>query len=185
MSVIEIPFLTVEVAFAIVWVIARAVVCLRKGSVDWRSEAMLLLMYVNLAVILRFSFFPFGTIDGHVQPLLFSTGRILPPRVNLVPFAHILQHDTPRDAALNILGNVGLYIPSGIILPILYRHLDSPGKVVATGALMSLCVEIVQLLFYVRGTDVDDLILNTLGCAIGCCLYFLCRHRRHKGEETT
>ena len=37
----------------------------------------------------------------------------------------------------------------------------------AAGAGLSLGIELLQLPFYVRSTDVDDLILNTLGVAIG------------------
>ena len=62
-------------------------------------------------------------------------------------------------------------IPSGIVLPILYRNLDSFRKVVLAGAGISLCIELLQLPFRVRASDIDDLILNTLGVIIGYGLY--------------
>ena len=40
-------------------------------------------------------------------------------------------------------------------------------KTVAAGALISLCIEILQLPFPSRASDIDDLILNTLGTAVG------------------
>ena len=47
---------------------------------------------------------------------------------------------------------------------------DIPGgrwKAAAAGAFISLCTEILQLPFPSRASDVDDLILNTLGVVVG------------------
>ena len=41
---------------------------------------------------------------------------------------------------------------------------------------MSLCIEIIQLPFSVRASDVDDLILNVLGVAIGYGSYAAVKH---------
>ena len=74
---------------------------------------------------------------------------------------------------VNIIGNVVLFIPSGIILPVLYRSLRRLGKAVSAGAALSLCIELLQLPVSSRATDIDDLILNTLGCAIGYGIYVI------------
>ena len=55
---IEISFLTAELALAAVWLAFRIAVWIRQKKIDWKREALLLLMYVNLAVIIRFTFFP-------------------------------------------------------------------------------------------------------------------------------
>ena len=60
-----------------------------------------------------------------------------------------------------------MFVPTGIILPILYKGVDRLWKAVAIGFSMSLTIEVSQLLFYERTSDVDDLILNTIGVAIG------------------
>ena len=106
------------------------------------------------------------------------------------PF-HILSHvacerqcaaigfyDNKRDLLLNVIGNTAMFIPSGIILPLIYKNLNSFWKVVATGTMISLCIEIIQLPFSVRASDVDDLILNTLGVAIGYGIYAAVKHLR-------
>ena len=67
----------------------------------------------------------------------------------------------------NVAGNAAMFIPGGIVLPIVYRQLNGFGKTVAAGALISLCIEILQLPFPSRASDIDDLILNTLGTAVG------------------
>ena len=171
----EIPFWAGEAALAIVWIAARAMVWKKQNTIEWKREAALLLMAVNLAVLLRLTFFPWATVNGRVQPLYFDPGAVLPFRVNLVPFVHLLRFGTKRDLILNLAGNVAMFIPGGIILPVLWKKLRSFPKTVAAGAFISLCIELLQLPFFGRATDVDDLILNTLGCAAGYGIYSLFR----------
>ena len=167
----EISFLTGELLLAAMWLIVRAAVCIRKRHIDPKREALLLLMYVNLAVLLRFVFYPAERVNGHVQPLLFDPDAVFPLRVNPVPFVHILEYDSLRDTLLNIIGNAVMFIPTGIVLPVLYKRLNSFWRVTAAGAGISLAVELLQLPFSVRATDIDDLILNTLGCMTGYAVY--------------
>ena len=177
----EISFFSGELALALVWIAVRIAVWLRQRRIDWKRELLLLLMYVNLAVILRVAFYPMARLNGKVQPLLFDPAAVWPFRLNLVPLVNLLDYTSGRDLLLNILGNVGLFVPSGIILPILYKRLDRFWKVLAAGAGMSLCIELLQLPFAVRATDADDLLLNTLGVALGCGIYALCTLRKKKG----
>ncbi len=172
---IEISFPEAELAFTAVWLLLRLAVWLRQGEIRWKREAALLLMYINLAVIIRFVFFPKALVNGHVQPLVFDPGTALPLRVNLLPFVHLFDYESTRDIIWNVLGNACMFIPSGIVLPVLYRRLDSFGKVTAAGAFMSFCIEILQLPFASRASDIDDLILNTLGVAVGYGIYAACK----------
>ena len=64
-----------------------------------------------------------------------------------------------------------MFIPSGIVLPIIYKRLNTFAKVILAGGGISLCIEIIQLPFSVRATDIDDLILNTVGVIIGYGIY--------------
>ena len=68
-----------------------------------------------------------------------------------------------------------MFIPSGIVLPVVYKKLDNFGKVVAAGAFISFCIEILQLPFASRASDIDDLIMNTLGVVIGYGIYAAAR----------
>lgn len=172
---INISFLLGESVFTVVWLAIRLAVWIRQGKIDLKRETYMILMYINLAVILRFTFYPLTPVDGKVQPLEFDPGAIFPLRVNIVPIVHILRFGSLRDLLVNLLGNVGLFIPSGIVLPVIYKKLDNFPKTVAAGAFISLCIEILQLPFAARASDIDDIILNTLGCVIGYGIYALCR----------
>lgn len=56
---VEIPFLSLEFIFASIWLVIRSVVWTKQKHIDWKREAVLLLMYINLAVIIRFFIFPY------------------------------------------------------------------------------------------------------------------------------
>ena len=167
----EISFLTTEFIFTSIWIIIRIAIWVRQRRTDWKREVLLLLMYINLAVIIRFVFFPKAMVNGRVQPLVFDPAAAFPFRVNLIPLVHLFDYDSAWNIIWNVVGNMVMFIPSGIILPVVYKKLNSFNKVVAAGAFISLCIEILQLPFASRATDIDDLILNTLGVAVGYGIY--------------
>lgn len=76
----------------------------------------------------------------------------------------------------NICGNILMFIPIGFLLPLLWEQFQNPVKTIRIGFAISFLVECSQL-FLIRGTDVDDLLLNTSGCAIGylCYTWFAAR----------
>ncbi|WP_326701674.1 VanZ family protein [Streptomyces sp. NBC_01754] len=70
-----------------------------------------------------------------------------------------------------MIPNVIMFMPLGFLLPLL-RPGISRGRTVLTSALVSLGIEVTQLLEYVvfangRAVDVNDLIANTLGGLLG------------------
>lgn len=170
---VEISFLFLEIAFMVMWLIVRIAIWIKQKQTDWKREAVLLLMYINLAVILRFTFFPMSKVDGHIQPLVFDIATAFPFRVNLLPLVNLFDYDSKRDLLLNVIGNVAMFVPSGIVFPIVYKRLNTFGKVLLAGSGISLCIELIQLPFSVRATDIDDLILNTIGVILGYGIYTL------------
>ncbi len=138
-NMLEISFLSAELAFTAVWLLVRISIWIRRNSIDWKREAVLLMMYLNLAIIIRFVLFPRDLVDGHVQPLIFEAEAVFPLRMNLIPLVHLFDYDSIRDVIWNVAGNAVMFIPSGIVLPIIYRQLNSFWKVAAAGAFISLC----------------------------------------------
>lgn len=178
---VEFSFLFLELIFAAIWLIVRSSIWIKNRHIDLKREAVLLLMYINLAVIIRFTFFPMATADGRVQPLVFDVATAFPFRVNSIPFVHLFDYESKRDLLLNVIGNTAMFIPSGIVLPIVYKNLNRFWKVFLAGAGISLCIETIQLPFSVRATDIDDLILNTVGVIVGYGIYaFIQRIKRVK-----
>ena len=175
---IEISLLIGEVFLLMLWLINRGMIWIQQKKIVWKREALLLLMYINLAVLVRFVFYPFFTVNGQVQPLIINMSSIQPLRVNLIPLVNILDYGIKREAAINILGNISMFMPTGFIMPILFKQLDCFWKVLLAGAGLSFVIEMIQLLFPGSVTDIDDLLLNAAGVAIGYGIYKLvCRSR--------
>ncbi|MFB9955753.1 VanZ family protein [Cellulomonas denverensis] len=83
-------------------------------------------------------------------------------RVNLVPLA--FRHGGGSDLLLNI----GVFVPLGILLALAGLR---PALVVLTGFAVSLGIEVTQFLVASgRVSDVNDLISNTAGAALGVLL---------------
>ena len=164
---IEISIIQGIVVVVAGWLLFRIAANLKNKKVDWKCEARQLFFLVNLIVLYRITFHPFAKVDGKVQPLIFDIATAWPFRVNLIPFVNLLEYDSKRDLLLNLIGNVTMFIPTGIMTPLIYRKLDSFKKTMLTGIGISLAIEIIQLPFAVRASDVDDLILNTIGCLLG------------------
>lgn len=133
-------------------------------------------LYGVLLVYLLFCRQPKKPEDGYPQELL--------RHLNLIPFGTIrrylwvLRHSDSaallRHAAANLFGNIALFLPLGIFPPLLNRHMRRLWKniLLATGLMIS--AEILQALLLVGTCDVDDVLLNVLGAAIGYGIFRLC-----------
>ena len=75
---IPIPYFSVIVGITILWILARICVWLRCRKVSWKREAELILVYICIIVVVRFTFFPFSKVNGRVQPLNLDMARIFP-----------------------------------------------------------------------------------------------------------
>jgi glycopeptide antibiotics resistance protein len=175
---IKITYLQMVLAISALWVVVRAICWAKAKGIDWKRELQLLLVYVCFVVVVRFTFCPFGKVDGKIQPLLFDPVRILPFWLNLRPFVHLFDYPTAKEALLNLIGNTMLFLPLGIVWPAVFKKLDTHKKVIKAGFSISLAIEFLQLFFYDRATDIDDLILNTLGFVIGYGIYLLVKKLR-------
>jgi glycopeptide antibiotics resistance protein len=79
----------------------------------------------------------------------------------------------------DVVGNVALFVPFGFLLPLLAPWFDRRRRTVAAGLALSAAVELSQLAFPgVRRADVNDLLLNTLGTAVGFAAYRLAARPR-------
>ena len=175
-----IPFSLTFAAITALWIFTRAAICFRRNRFSLKRELQLLLVYVCIVVVVRFTFFPFGTVDGAVQPLEFDAATAFPPRINWVPFVYLFDYPVFREALINLIGNTAMFIPLGIVWPAVFRELDTHTKAIAAGVGTSLLIEILQLPFYVRCSDIDDLILNSAGYLLGYGIYLLVKAIRQR-----
>lgn len=177
---IEISYHSMVIFISVLWILTRIFYFLHYKRFSPMRELQLLLVYICIIVVVRFTFCPFGKVDGKILPLLFDPANILPFRFNWIPFVNLLDYEILSEARLNIIGNTAMFIPIGIIWPLVFRQLNTPVRVMAAGVGFSLCIEILQLPFFDRITDIDDLILNSLGFLTGYLIYLLFRSVKQK-----
>lgn len=177
---IEISYLQMVLAISAIWVIIRVICSAKAKQFDVKGELQLLLVYTCIVVVARFTFFPFGKVDGKIQQLLFDPERIFPLWVNFKPFIYLFDYPTIGEALLNLIGNTAMFIPLGIVWPVVFKKLDTHRKIVFSGLGISLVIEVLQLPFFDRASDIDDLIFNTLGFLIGYGIYLLVKKLRRR-----
>ena len=172
---IQISYTSMVVFISIIWCLVRVVCATKAQRADWKREIQLLLVYDCIVVVARFAFFPFSKVNGEIQPLVYESAKVYPFRINWIPFVNLFDYPEMRDILINVIGNTAMFIPLGIVWPSVYKGLDTHWKVISAGIGVSLCIEILQLPFYDRVSDVDDLLLNSLGFIIGYLLYLLAK----------
>ncbi len=98
--------------------------------------------------------------------------------VNLVPFYSIgsfLFSDDPLLRAfsvLNVVGNIVLFVPLGLYLSLFIREKNIVKNVLWI-IFISMSVEVLQFVFKVGATDIDDVILNGFGGFLGIIAYHI------------
>lgn len=158
-------YLAIATAVWLVWRIALW----RWSPRDAVREVALTALFLWSLCVVLLTFFPLVIVlyDWHGS-------------INLLPFASIVQlltETNPAVAQYNILGNVALFVPFGVLLPLLFVRLRAIGPLLWRVALISLVIEVVQLATRARATDIDDVILNTIGAGLGFIVYTFVAHR--------
>ena len=135
-------------------------------------------VYTGLMIYLLFFF--------HRSVAEESIAELLRIKANFIPFhtiAGIIRtwsagETSTFDMIWNILGNLLAFVPLAMALPCLFRPMRKWWRTIPTVAGTVVLVELLQLLIKRGMTDIDDLILNTLGAAGGYALLCVPSFRR-------
>ncbi len=103
------------------------------------------------------------------EPVLAETHHL-----NLIPFQFITT-TWSMDARKQITqetANVLMFLPMGFIFPVVFKKMSGFWKTTACMMLFSFSIEFIQY-FIGRSADIDDLILNTLGGALGYLVFYI------------
>ena len=99
------------------------------------------------------------------------------PLETIMQFARLLAGDysaaLKRHAAVNLAGNVIMFVPLGFFPPLLWERFRKLWRCLLWGGAVIVCVELTQLVSRVGSGDFDDLLLNVIGIAMGYGLYRL------------
>ncbi len=104
-----------------------------------------------------------------------ASARQLLAMANVVPFYKILYYARGCEpysiGLINVAGNIAIFVPMGLALPFFFSGLQSSRQLVKTAAIISLTVEVLQLITATGVFDVDDVLLNTAGAVVGYWLF--------------
>ena len=175
---IEIPYVQMFAFITVIWIFARVAIAVISGKFSTRRELQMLLVYICLVVIARFVYFPLHLVDGKIGTLTVGFTEAPSDMISIIPFNFLF--DRYDGWQINIIGNIAMFIPVGIVWPVCFPKLNDIKKTVFAGIGLILFIELTQLLCPSRHTDIDDVILNTTGVLIGACIVFAVRRRRKK-----
>ncbi len=156
----------------VVWVVSRLFRAIQYGKPDFWREVLLWGLVLFVAILLYTTFEPFTV-------LLVRENQ----RANFVPLQGILKmienasifddEVTQRIVFINLAGNILIFAPFGMLIPLLEKRLNRGWLVILLGLSFSLLIELAQTFLIARVFDVDDLILNASGTLIGFLVYAL------------
>ena len=148
------------------------------------------IFYVYIFKVLDYTLFQFQSLLllKYFMPDLILNGQTAEKDMNLIPLVTLIPQDL-KTSLLNIL----LLVPFGFGLPFITNLRMK--KIVVIGALFSIVIEFLQLVtgfmakITFRIADINDVIFNTVGVAIGYILFVgfvrIYRHISHKWEIST
>lgn len=117
---------------------------------------------------------------------LFAAIGSMERTISIIPFKSLLDMINNNISVTrileNILGNIAIFIPFGLLLPIVQK--DKSKKIILYGLITSALIEIIQYVFALGSSDIDDLTLNTLGTIIGYLLYKII-HKKARADTLT
>lgn len=165
-----------ELQRSLVWAVATVVLCMLALGVSflvfkkkYKNErrfpwpkAILILLFVGYitvvlyATIIRTSSYDYGNANLH----LFRAWREAWNNYSLKNW-------------LNIILNIALFVPLGILFPLLYKNFRKWYITFGSGLCFSLMIEAAQYISRRGLFDVDDLFANVLGAMFGFCIIML------------
>lgn len=87
---------------------------------------------------------------------------------------YIRYYDMPGIRSFsNLFGNVLIFVPVGILLPIVHKASEKVWVLLINALLLVVGIEVFQLFSNFGAFDVDDIILNCFGVLIGSLIYHL------------
>lgn len=154
-----------------------------KATTTTRVRSIALTILVGLAfaaylvALVKITLIKGTTVPRLVQDLL--DGRAPLRSVNLIPletirtYLHYRQDMPFLRWFSNLAGNLLIFVPLGLYLPMLFQRMRRFASACLVIVAISVLLEVLQYLLGTGSTDVDDLLLNTLGGICGYGLFSL------------
>ena len=161
------------------WILVRGI---QRAHAPWRIGLQLVAL-AHIGAVVGVTFFPFP-----YQREVIEEARLAQlAHNNLVPLASLadaLVSGSHPSVVQQSIGNIVLLMPLGLYLPVLEPRARRAIVTIGAGLALSLAIELGQLAistalgYTYKIADIDDVILNTAGVALGYTLFAIFRGRR-------
>jgi|SRR5690625_3262667 len=142
-----------------------------------RHVILLFLLYISILIFVTFV----GVTTSFPERFYANYAEV---SHNFIPFNTIrnylinFQYYNLNNWIYNTFGNILLFMPMGIILPILFTRIKG-FFLIKVILFFSLAIETTQYVTRLGVFDVDDIILNTLGGYLGYFIFVLFQNTKH------
>lgn len=165
-------FITIVGLTIVVWAIFRLYLAKLRRTLDLTKEGALLILVIYFLILIRLTIFKFSIImissplNSYQYTFLGVDGII-----NIIPFketVNILRDGIHNNRIIKgIILNVIYFIPLGFLLPLLFKKINGFLKIILISTITSSLIEIIQLFTIFSVSNIDDVIFNIIGSAIG------------------
>jgi glycopeptide antibiotics resistance protein len=159
-------------------IILNIIIKIKQGRDEWwlvmKKRIFSILFFMYMAFLILFVVLKF---DGSFEALISLRCSIMENEqngiinVNLIPFRSIspyLRNITEPFAFRNIAGNIVLFLPLGFFFCNIFSKKILKSIILCIAVI--LVIECIQFVFKIGFFDVDDVLLNFVGCLFGICV---------------
>lgn len=141
---------------------------------------IIFIMYIILLLFVIVLKFPTDMIRGVINAWL-DGGDVNRLPLQLIPFKTIIFYVSHVQTIYdwffkNLACNVIMFAPYGFLVPLISKKINIGRKVILSGCIFSVLIEIFQYITALGLCDIDDVILNTLGVLLGFGIYKIAKN---------
>jgi glycopeptide antibiotics resistance protein len=154
-------------------------------ELKWPKEILMALFAAYLIAIISQTVIPVWALGINNEVIVSLPG--ITQTYNFIPFRSIIDYFTIAYSPyqtfvegleinmVNFVGNLLMLTPLGFFVPSLWKKKRNMLAVLWIGAMCSATIETIQF-FIGRTSDIDDIILNSVGVTMGYLLYWSATH---------
>lgn len=169
----------VAVTFYVALILFVPIICIRRHLVkgklkndSWKHEIASIFFIFYILSLYQITALRWGGLGWDLEKMVQRRTR-----VNGQPFTMLWDWTVKGvwwHLFYNVVGNCIWFIPLGVMIPAIYKEFRKrPFWVIFIGMTVSSSIEVMQYIFCTGVTDIDDVIFNTLGTAIGYFFWYL------------
>ena len=143
----------------------------------WHEIGLMFLVIFLVGIISQTIIPEFEFYNGKIKIAEITTlfrFNFIPLKIIYQTFIEVFTYSNTAYFYISFLSNILIFVPIGLLLPLLFDKYKSLKNTTLFGMFFSICIEIVQIILP-RATDIDDVVLNTLGTVLGYGIFCIIR----------